>query len=66
MVELVGKFKEILKSKEVEMLEGWMVETNSLEIRVIGRFVRDIKRIMYRRSKFQLLKAKALLLEGAR
>jgi len=96
MVELIGKFKEVLKSKEVETLEEWMVEANSLKIREIDRFVRGIKRdieavrnairyeynnglaeglvnklkvikrIMYGWSKFELLKAKVLLLKGVK
>lgn len=96
MLELIGKFKEVLKSKEVEMLEEWMVKANSLKIREIDRFVKGIKRnieavrnairyeynnglaegsvnklkvikrIIYGRSKFELLKAKVLLLEGAK
>jgi len=40
MVKLIGKFKEVLKSKEVETLEEWMVEANSLKIGEIDRFVR--------------------------
>ncbi len=94
MVELIGKLKEVLKSKEVRTLKGWMVEANSLKIREIERFVkgiksgieavrnaimyeynnrlaegsvnksRVIKRIMYWRIKFELLKAKVSLLEN--
>ncbi|HOQ40379.1 MAG TPA: transposase [Fervidobacterium sp.] len=94
MVDLIARFKEIMKSSEVEMLEEWMAEAKSLRIRKIDKFVKGmkrdieavrnairyeynnglaegsvnklkvIKRIMYGRSKFGLLRAKLLLIEG--
>lgn len=44
MADLIGKFKEVLRSKELEILGEWMVEVNSLKIREIDRFVKGTKR----------------------
>lgn len=44
MADLIGKFKEVLRSKELEILGEWMVEVISLKIREIDRFVKGTKR----------------------